>query len=303
MAKRKRQKNLFEIAFQENWGFSFAIGTTILVLTLVVLPSISNPILMAFAKALKPIGVVSSIVFYLIAFFKFLQQDKAIRNSVLENRNEPNLHAKNVAPPFLNPTNAKQTQSAEKPFNWTLKLIQDLEWKRFEELSVAYYLEKGIKAETTPLGADGGIDIKLYQDDSGKATTIVQCKAWGTNVGVMQIREFLGVMTHEKIAKGFYMTCSEYTNEAKEIAVSNKITLINGDMLLMMIKRLNADSQQRLLLLATEGDYKTPTCPRCGIKMIKRNSKKGDFWGCLNYSKGCRQMLNLRKTDRDCIKE
>lgn len=105
-------------------------------------------------------------------------------------------------------------------------------------------------------------------------------------------------MTHEKIAKGFYMTCSEYTNDAKETASANKITLINGDMLLMMIKRLNADSQQKLLALATSGDYKTPTCPKCGIKMIKRSGKKGEFWGCNNYAKGCRQMLSLRKIDR-----
>ncbi len=298
MANRKKQKTILEIALQENWGFAFVIGTVALVVTLFVFPSVSNPILGLLAKALKPIGVVFSIIFYLIALLKFLAQDKAKRNSVFEIRNEPSLTAKKFDAVILKPQDVKQAQVIEKPASWSLKLIQDLEWKRFEELSVAYYLEKGIKAETTPLGADGGIDIKLYQDDSGKATTIIQCKAWGSNVGVMQIREFLGVMTHEKIAKGFYMTCSEYTNEAKEIAASNKITLINGDMLLMMIKRLNADSQHRLLTLSTKGDYKTPTCPKCGIKMIKRNSKKGDFWGCLNYSKGCRQMLNLRKIDR-----
>lgn len=69
-------------------------------------------------------------------------------------------------------------------------------------------------------------------------------------------------------------------------------------MLLMMIQRLSPTSLQKLLALATNGDYKTPTCPSCGIKMIKRPSTKGDFWGCLNYPKGCRQKLNLRNVDR-----
>lgn len=298
MARRKKQKSIIEIALQENWGFAFAIGTVALVVTLFIFPSVSNPILGTLAKILKPIGVLFSIVFYLIAILRFLQQDKARRDSVFEIRNEPSPFSKEFDAVFLKPQDVKQIQVIEKPISWSLKLIQDLEWKRFEELSVAYYLEKGIRAETTTLGADGGIDIKLYQDDSGKPTTIIQCKAWGTNVGVKQIREFLGVMTHEKIAKGFYMTCSEYTNEAKETANANKITLINGDMLLMMIKRLNADSQQRLLDLATAGDYKTPTCPKCGIKMTKRTGKKGEFWGCFNYAKGCKQMLNLRKIDR-----
>ena len=298
MARRNKSKSIFELALETNWRFAFTIGTIALVVTLFVLPSVSNPILGLLVKVLKPIGVLFSIVFYLIAVLRFLQRDKPKRNTGFEIRNEPSLIVKEFDAVILKPQDVKQAQVIEKPASWSLKLIQDLEWKRFEELSVAYYLEKGIRAEATTLGADGGIDIKLYQDDSGKPTTIIQCKAWGTNVGVKQIREFLGVMTHEKIAKGFYMTFGEYTNEAKETAIANKITLITGDMFLMMIKRLNADSQQKLLTLATEGDYKTPTCPKCGIKMKRRTGTKGDFWGCLNYSKGCRQRLNLRKTDR-----
>ena len=297
MPRRKKQKSIFELALEVKWGFAFTIGTVVLAVTLIVFPSVSNPILGSLARALKPLGVMFSIVFYLIAALKFLQQDKTKRNTGFEIRNEPSLFSKESDAVPLKPQDVKHIQVIEKPTSWTLKLIQDLEWKRFEELSVAYYLEKGIRAEATTLGADGGIDIKLYQDDSGKPSTIIQCKAWGTNVGVKQIREFLGVMTHEKIAKGFYMTFGEYTNEAKETAIANKITLITGDMFLMMIKRLNAASQQKLLTLATEGDYKTPTCPKCGIKMKRRTGTKGDFWGCINYSKGCRQRLNLRKTD------
>lgn len=298
MARREKQKSIFEIALQENWGFAFAIGSLALVVTLFILPSTSNLILGGFAKVLKPIGAFFSIVFYLIAVLRFLQQDKAKRNAVFEVRNEPTAFTKEFEAVFVKAQEVRHPQRTEKPSTWSLKLIQDLEWKRFEELSVAYYLEKGIRAETTSLGADGGIDIKLYQDNSGKPTTIIQCKAWSTNVGVKQIREFLGVMTHEKIAKGFYMTCGEYSNDAKETASANKITLINGDMLLMMIRRLNEDSQRKLLSLTTAGDYKTPTCSKCDIKMIKRSGKKGEFWGCSNYAKGCRQMLSLRKIDR-----
>ena len=302
MVRRKNKKSIFEVALQENWSFAFAIGSMILVVTLFILPSTSSPILGGFAKALKPIGAFFSIVFYLIAVLRFLQQDKAKRNAVFEVRNDPIAFAKEFeavfGEVFVKPQEVRHPQKTEKPSTWSLKLIQDLEWKRFEELSIAYYLEKGIRAETTALGADGGINIKLYQDNSAKPTTIIQCKAWSTNVGVKQIREFLGVMTHEKIAKGFYMTCAEYTVEARKTASANKITLITGEMLLMMIKRLNADSQQKLLVLATAGDYKTPTCPKCGIKMLKRTGNKGEFWGCSNYSKGCRQMLSLRKIDR-----
>jgi len=36
---------------------------------------------------------------------------------------------------------------------------------------------------------------------------------------------------------------------------------------------------------ATAGDYTTPTCASCGVKMIVRTPKAGGkaFWGCVNY--------------------
>lgn len=294
MARKSKQKSILEEALTQGWGFSFTIATLALLLILIIFPSITNPFLKPLAATIKPLALLFCGIFYLIAAFKFIKKNRVKHDHLLNIKNEPVFNSEPtdyVIPP-------KQQKETNKPNTWSVKLIQDLEWKRFEELSVAYYLEKGIKAETTQLGADGGIDIKLYQDDTGKPTAIIQCKSWASQVGVKPIREFLGVMTHEKIAKGFYMTSSSYTNEAIEIAKSNQITLINGEMLLMMIQRLSLTSQEKLLALATSGDYKTPTCPSCGIKMVKRPSAKGDFWGCLNYPKGCRQKLNLRNVDR-----
>lgn len=185
-----------------------------------------------------------------------------------------------------------------RPTEWTIELLREIEWKRFEDVCQKFYEKKGIRSETTALGPDGGIDIRLYQDESGIATSIVQCKAWGERyVGVKPVRELLGVMTHEKIAKAFFMTSGYYSDEAKEIAQANRITLIDGDMLLMMIRRLPAEAQESLLAFGVEGDYATPTCPSCGIKMkhVQGKASRPDFWGCHNYPR-CRQKLGMRRT-------
>lgn len=184
-----------------------------------------------------------------------------------------------------------------KPTAWSLELIRDLEWKRFEDVCQQYYERKGIRSETTPLGPDGGIDIRLYQDDSGKATAIVQCKAWGERiVGVNLIRELLGVMTHEKIGKAFFMTSGRYSDDAKATAEANRITLIDGPMLLEMFRRLPTADHDGLLAFATAGDYRTPTCPKCGGKMVPRAGAAGkpDFWGCAAYPR-CHQTLGMRQ--------
>lgn len=184
-----------------------------------------------------------------------------------------------------------------KPKTWTLDLIRELEWKRFEDVCQQYYAKKGIRSETTPLGPDGGIDIRLYQDDSGQPTAIVQCKAWSSKfVGVNLIRELLGVMTHEKIDKAFFMTTSRYSDDAKSFAQANRITLIDGPMLLQLIQRLPPTDRDSLLSFATDGDYRTPTCPTCGTKMLVRPGGAGraDFWGCQNYP-WCKQTLGMRQ--------
>ncbi len=184
-----------------------------------------------------------------------------------------------------------------KPSSWSVELIRELEWKRFEDVCQRFYACKGIRSETTPLGPDGGIDIRLYQDESGNASSIVQCKAWGERfVGVKPVRELLGVMTHEKIAKAFFMTSGRFSDDAKEVAKSNRITLIDGEMLLMMIQRLPEHEQQSLLEFAVSGDYKILTCPSCGIKMkhIPGKAGRSDFWGCFNYPR-CRQKLGMRR--------
>jgi restriction system protein len=192
--------------------------------------------------------------------------------------------------------NAVSSPSAAKPAAWSIELIRDIEWKRFEDVCQQFYESKGIRSETTALGPDGGIDIRLFRDDSGKATSIVQGKAWGERfVGVKPVRELLGVMTHEKIVKAFFMTSGKYSDEAKDFAKANRITLIDGEMFLMMINRLPEPARDTLLAFATAGDYRTPSCPSCGVKMraVKGRGGKADFWGCQRYPV-CKQSLGMR---------
>lgn len=77
------------------------------------------------------------------------------------------------------------------------------------------------------------------------------------------------------------------------IAKTNPIDLVNGAMFLSMIQKLSEDARRRLLAVATEGEFMTPTCPSGGIKMTRRNSEKVNFWGCSNYPR-CKQLFFVK---------
>lgn len=313
---RKRNESLLEIAIESTWPVSAAISCMILFFGYVVVPAMfgGSPILRGVASGIKPFIIFGACLFGFIAFVKWLIQRtrSATKQSMIDMSVKPATASGGkarssqmwVPPP---PSTKKQEPALRVVSNtafvteWSLDLIQSIEWKRFEDLCQRFYASKGIRSECTPLGPDGGIDIRLFQDDSGKATSIVQCKAWGDSyVGVKPIRELLGVMVHEKVAKAFFMTSGKYSDEAKAFAVPNRITLIDGKMLLAMLLRLPEDSRNQLLAFATAGDYTTPTCPTCGTKMRLVTGVEGrrDFWGCKNFPK-CRQKLGARRNAKN----
>lgn len=327
MARRrgrgKRGESFVEVLLTSPWQVSVGVGVAVFVGLKWILPAMAGGNMF-----LKPISAAASSVAWLFAGAFFLigavvfAKEKAAKGKIRaiepalggtvfdrQGRGEPSSVRREDTTPApvahrdaLDQVWERQepaaTSPSAKPTEWSLGLIRDLEWKRFEDVCQQFYEKKGIRSETTALGPDGGIDIRLYQDDTGQPTSIVQCKAWGERfVGVKPVRELLGVMTHEKISKAFFMTSGSYSDDAKAIAQANRITLIDGAMLLMMIQRLPAEERVSLLAFATAGDYTTPTCPTCGVKMKAIEGKAGrpDFWGCRNYPR-CRQKLGMRRT-------
>jgi len=182
-----------------------------------------------------------------------------------------------------------EAESSAETREWTLELLKKLEWKRFEDLVAAYVRELGQQARTTRIGPDGGVDVEILDPATREVVMLVQCKAWDAyKVGVKPLRELFGVMAAAKIKEGGFFTTGEFTSEAKEFARENHLDAVDGLELISRIKQLPPESQKRLLECATEGDYTTPSCPSCGVKMISRVAGKGrsegsSFWGCRNY--------------------
>ena len=142
-----------------------------------------------------------------------------------------------------------------KPTEWSIEVIKNIKLEKFMGVCLRFYQESGIHSERIAPGLDRGIDILLYQNDTETPTAIVKCATCGTGpIEPRSIRELLGVMTHENIAKAFFVTGGHFSEEAKTIAGCHRITLINGGMLLMMINRLPEEKKHSLLEFATEDD-------------------------------------------------
>lgn len=182
-----------------------------------------------------------------------------------------------------------------RPTQWSLEALRSLEWKRFELLCARYYEVVGFRSATLAAGADGGIDVKLFRVDPSAPLAIVQCKAWNSRqVGVKEVRELLGVMVHEKVARGIFVTTGSYSADALAFGAANPIQLLDGPAFLGKVLDLPSEKQAALLAFAFDGDFHSPSCASCGVKMVARDSRRGAFWGCVHYPR-CKTTLPMRQ--------
>lgn len=182
-----------------------------------------------------------------------------------------------------------------RPTQWAREVLQQIEWKRFEELLEGLWQARGYRAEMTGRGADGGVDIRLYRPSApDKLLGVIQCKSRASEpVGVSVARELFGVMHHEQVPLGILAASSGFTAAAREFAAGKHLQLWDGDEVLRQVLMLDADAQASLLAHVTRDDFWTPTCASCDVKMEVKTSKSGKlFYGCTNWPR-CRSTLNI----------
>ncbi len=269
MARRKGSESGLDLLLAAPWWISAAVGVLGFVAFQWIIPAVTiNSPIKVLSQMFRPLSYFVGVICGMIAVINYFRQR--------ENQPRPQAPSWKAplppAPTVTRDTDAvteaweylseKSKQQQSKPTEWSLELLRRIEWKRFEELSAAFYREIGLRSETIRCGADGGIDAKLFQGNAQEPTAIVQCKAWNARpVGVKPVRELLGVMTHQNIGKGIFITTGDYTNEAAQFAKTNPIDLANGATFLDMIQKLSEDARHRLLAVATEGEFTIPTCP------------------------------------------
>jgi restriction system protein len=162
-------------------------------------------------------------------------------------------------------------------------LLREMEWKRFELLVERYYAASGFRARSAGVGADDGVDIYLYRAHAQRPMSCVRCRSAGTRrVEVERVREFFGVMAAQNVPAGVLVTTGGFTADALTFGRQSGMTLLAGDEFIARFNRLPSMVRQRILAEITEGDYTTPSCPRCRGKLVLRLAPEDQsaFWAC-----------------------
>ena len=190
-----------------------------------------------------------------------------------------------------------RSQSAERAKfdtrKWTRALLKHLDWRRFEETCAAYFEALGFTARVTLSASGGPADIALCAQGSDTPSILLHCRPWDAyRVGIKPLQALRAAMAAAGTGEGLLVSPSRFTQEAEAFAAKGNIKLVDGAAFLARLAELPPEQALALLKFATQGDFLTPTCPRCSIKMTSRKSTQDgrNFWGCLNYPR-CKQTL------------
>jgi restriction system protein len=153
----------------------------------------------------------------------------------------------------------------------TMRDIQAMSWREFEDLVAAIYQAQGYAVEPRGGdGPDGGIDLLVRKDGR---TFIVQCKHYRNQwIEERPLRELLGVVTAKGVAGGVFVACGVFDEKALAFAKGNeKLELVGGDELKDLIASVVRSKEPKA------------KCPSCGSPMREKTGRFGPFFGCSNY--------------------
>jgi hypothetical protein len=164
----------------------------------------------------------------------------------------------------------------------TMRDIQAMSWREFEDLVYAYFDANGYRAEHVGRDtADGGVDVVVTK--AGR-TWLVQCKHYRSQwIGEKPLRELLGVVTSRRAAGGIFVACGVFDARALAFAKANPVLqLIGGKQLRDLVEETVRRRKPESPAL----------CPDCGGPMRTAEGRYGPFLGCANFPacKGWRQL-------------
>jgi restriction system protein len=189
MARRRRQnkEDLITVLLALPWQVSVALSAVAFIMMKWIVPSsFHSPALASLALAASYYSGWVAVGLLVIAAISFAKNKKPMADfssRQIRSSNQSS-QSRTVSPSMSAPEKIYRPR----PTKWSIELLRTIEWNRFEILAAEYFRTLGKRVETISHGADGGVDARIYANDSSTLEYAIQCKAWNSAVGIKPIR-------------------------------------------------------------------------------------------------------------------
>lgn len=122
--------------------------------------------------------------------------------------------------------------------SYNMIVVDKMSGIEFETMLKHVFRKMGYRVEETPKSNDYGADLILTRH--GKKT-VIQAKRYSNKVGISAVQQVLSAQIFYDANESAVVTNSYFTNQAKKMALTGKVKLIDRDMLEAILSRLTND--------------------------------------------------------------
>lgn len=166
----------------------------------------------------------------------------------------------------------------DKLFKSGIDIVDKMSREEFERFLLVHFENLGYKGKLTPLTNDYGADLILSREEE---KIVVQAKRWNQKVGIEAIQQVIGAIGYYNAQKGIVVTNSYFTPNAYKLAKVNNIELWDRNKLIEIMSHANGRDMANRSIIKANAEERI--CPSCNNKLVLRNGKNGQFYGCSNY--------------------
>lgn len=190
------------------------------------------------------------------------------------------------------------TPRKEVPKEWSVELIDSLEWRVFDRLTVAYWKAQGNSIVGVKMDEHRRNKFFVCAGE-GKKIRLALVQSHGTHTDSLRKIEMQKLLRQKQasgVATAVLMHVGHISNVIISYCESNNIRLINSKNIYTGLMALRKDVQQSLLSSLIDSDYMVPTCPQCRMKMVQRKdfATGRSHWEC-NSKPSCQNMAMSAK--------
>jgi len=182
------------------------------------------------------------------------------------------------------------------PENWNLDLINNLEWRVFDRLTIAYWRARGnsiigVRKDKfrrnkfmVCSGENKSIRVALIQSHSPQQD----------GISIVEMQTLLKQKSASGALVAMVMYVGELPPEIRKFCDKYDIRLIDADGIYQGLMALPPSKQVELFKTLIHPDYMVPTCPNCRVKMVRRRHRQSGLvvWGCIS-SRSCKRKFDF----------
>jgi len=164
---------------------------------------------------------------------------------------------------------------------FTRSHLDRIEWRVFDELVRNYLNTQGWVAKRVSVDGHGTTRSLLWKRNEARPSAYLCCMpAVGAMLSIDHVRQIELVLEEESLPEGFIVTTGDFTSEARNYTLRKRhVELVSGDALMTLLRNLPRKQHSTIVSQTLSGNYDTPSCPSCEIKMVLQDGPQ-PRWLC-----------------------